>query len=254
VLRNPLGLSRLPAAALVVGAGVLLSGCAIGFRVPATDITATGATLNGYVGSDRTEQGEWWFKYGKTSDYGSETPKRAIAFTELTRHDVTEPLTGLEPSTDYHYVLCADDQEPGVGEFCSAPQAFRTFADATSDSVVVMGNGSFSNIDIDVSSGPSGENPTGHVAADVPPYGRLTSSAISCLSVTGATANVAGTLEPNSAGVTDFRVTVVDNGPADSGLDGFAGGPGSVAAGCAVTQSTIPLSSGDAVVIDAPAP
>lgn len=253
MFRKLLGRSRLSVAVLVVGAAVPLSGCAIGFRVPATGVTANSVTLNGYVGSNRSEQGEWWFAYGKTSALGSITPKRSIQFTELTRHDVTEQLGGLDPSTNYHYALCADDQEPGVGAYCSAPQTFRTFANATSDSVVVTGNGAFQNIDINVSSGPSGENPTGHVAADVAPYGRLQSSGITCLSVSGASANIAGTLEPNSAGVSQFRVTVVDNGPADSGLDGFVGSPTGFA-DCSQSLGTSPLTSGDAVVLDAPAP
>ena len=124
---------------LVVGAGVLLPGCAIGFRVPASDITARTVTLNGYVGSNRSEPGEWFFKYGETTEYGGETPKRPIQFTELTRHDVSEPLLGLEPDTTYHYVLCADDQEPGVGAFCSADQTFTTEIDpADFDPTVTM--------------------------------------------------------------------------------------------------------------------
>jgi hypothetical protein len=213
-------------------------------------VGAKSVTLNGYVGSNRSEQGEWWFRYGKTSALGSETPKRTIQFTELTRHEVTEPLSGLDPSTDYQYVLCADDKEPGVGEFCSAPQSFRTFADATSDSVVVSGNGyPYSNIDINVSSGPSGENPTGHVAADTS-IGRVQSSSISCLSVVGNRATVSGPLEPNSGGYAFFHLTVRDNGPADSGLDGFVAAPID-APNCGYFTGGS-LESGDAVVKDAP--
>jgi hypothetical protein len=243
-----------PVVLLVVGAGVLSSGCAIGFRVPATDVGTNSVTLNGYVGSNRSEQGEWWFRYGTTTSLGSETPKRTIQFTELTRHDVTEPLAGLTPSTDYHYVLCADDQEPGVGEFCSALQSFRTFADATSDSLVVSGNaaGGFDNIDIDVSSGPSGENPTGHVAADTP-VGHLQSSSISCLSVVGRRATVSGPLDPNPSGYPAFSVTVTDNGPPGPDADTFNAQP-LQSPSCSSSGGTGGnLFSGDAVVTDAPA-
>ncbi len=76
------GPARYAVVALVGGAGIVLSGCAIGFRVPASDVTANSVTLNGYVGSNRSEQGEWWFAYGKTSALGSTTPKRSIQFTE----------------------------------------------------------------------------------------------------------------------------------------------------------------------------
>jgi hypothetical protein len=255
VLRKLAGQVRPPLVVLVVGAGVLLSGCAIGFRVPATDITATSVTLNGYVGSNRSEQGEWWFEYGKTSALGTETPKRSIQFTEFTRHDITEPVTGLEPSTTYHLVLCADDQEPGVGEFCSAQQTFRTFADATADSIVATGNaGLLTNIDIDVSSGPGGENPTGHLAADTAQYGRLVASAITCVSVTGTTAAISGALEPNSSGSGGFRVTVIDDGPAGSGLDAVGGQLASFPPTDCFPFGGSTLFAGDAVVIDAGAP
>lgn len=250
------GPARYAVVVLVGGAGIVLSGCAIGFRVPASDVTANSVTLNGYVGSSRSEQGEWWFAYGKTSALGSTTPKRSIQFTEWTRHDVTEPLTGLEPSTNYHYVLCADDQEPGVGAYCSAEQTFRTFADATSDSVVVNGDaGALSNIDIDVSGGPSGENPTGHLAADAQGYGRLVASSITCFLVNGDTASVGGTLEPNASGATAFRVTVLDAGPPADQLDGVRGELlGAPPADCSTPGFADRMSSGDAVVLDAPAP
>ena len=100
VLPKLAGPARYAVVALVGGAGIVLSGCAIGFRVPASDVTADSVTLKGYVGSNRSEQGEWWFAYGKTSALGSTTPKRSIQFTEFTRQDVSEPLGGLDPGTD----------------------------------------------------------------------------------------------------------------------------------------------------------
>lgn len=253
MLRILLGLVRRPVVVVAVVAGLFTSGCAIGFRAPATDITATSVTLNGYVGSNRSEPGEWFFKYGKTTDYGSETPKRPVQFVELTGHEVSEPLSGLEPSTNYHYVLCADDQEPGVDAFCSAPQTFRTFADATADSVVVTGNAAgLTNIDIDVTSGPSGENPTGHLSADSQ-YGHLQASSITCFSISGDTANIGGTLEPNPSGSPGFRVTVVDRGPANTNADSFFGGLSAVTPTDCTTLAGGTL-IGNAVVRDAPAP
>jgi len=129
VLRKLVGQLRPLVVLLVVGAGVLLSGCALGYRGPATDITTDSATLTGYVTSDRSEQGEWFFKYGKTSALGTESPKRSIQFIEDAHHNVSEPLTGLEHGTTYHYVLCADDQEPGMPALCSPDQVFTTEID-----------------------------------------------------------------------------------------------------------------------------
>src|ERR687894_407302 len=78
----------------------------------------------------------------------------------------------------------------------------------------------FNNIDINVTSGPSGENPTGHVSF----FREVTfeSASITCLSVSGNTAVIAGSLQPNSFGVPGFLVRLVDNGPANSQLDTFA--------------------------------
>ena len=101
----------------------------------------------------------------------------------------------------------------------------------TQDSVIVTGGGSapvptlgvLTDIDVNVTSGPSGENPTGHLAARLG-IELLESSSITCFSVNGNTAVVGGDLKPNQAGFTNFTADLVDNGPADSGLDFFAVG------------------------------
>src|SRR4051794_23396723 len=88
----------------------------------------------------------------------------------------------------------------------------------------VVGSGStvfFSSFETNLTSGPSGENPTGHVVADG--FGEhFESSSITCLSVSGNTATYVDTLKPNIFGFTYGKATAVDNGPANSGLDTLA--------------------------------
>ena len=105
-----------------------LAGCAIGFRGPVSDVTETSATLNGVVGSTGHAQGTYWFRYGETSSYGELTPVRDVDFTDRPAHHVSEPITGLSAGTAYHYSLCADDEDPGVGAVCSPDQTFGTYA------------------------------------------------------------------------------------------------------------------------------
>lgn len=121
-----------------------------------------------------------------------------------------------------------------------------------------VGNGStpaFTNFDFNVTSGPSGENPAGFAIADG--FGaHFESSSIACLAVNGSTATFAGGLKPNSFGFTDFRVTVVDNGPPNSGLDTYAANGYFAPVGCSAPETAFlgTLTSGDIVVVDSPPP
>ena len=56
---------------MAVAAVVCFSACAIGFGGPATNITETGATLNGLVGSGSHQEGTYWFRYGETASTAS---------------------------------------------------------------------------------------------------------------------------------------------------------------------------------------
>lgn len=109
-------------AAIVFG----LAGCAMGFGGPVLHVTETSATLNGVAGSTSHAQGTYWFRYGETSSYGELTPVRDIDFTDRPAHHVSEPIAGLSAGTTYHYSLCADDEDPGVGAVCSPDQTFGT--------------------------------------------------------------------------------------------------------------------------------
>lgn len=123
------------------------------------------------------------------------------------------------------------------------------------DSAIVSGStATFTNIDFVRVSGPSGENPTGHVAVDAFGF-HFTAGAPDCLAVNGNTATASGPVDPNPFGVTHAKTTVVDNGPADSGLDTYI----SIASTSPFDCSTPVLGgenliTGDAVVTDSPPP
>jgi hypothetical protein len=75
---------------------------------PATNITASGATLNGKVDAPATVH----FEYGTTTAYGNVTPDQPVG-----AGTVSVPVSGLTPETTYHYQLVvngvpvADDED-----------------------------------------------------------------------------------------------------------------------------------------------
>lgn len=87
--------------------------CASGATGPASDLTTTGATLNGLVDSVNVET-TYSFEYGPTIAYGETTPERTL--TSPVAELVSEPLTGLAPGTTYHYRLATDGDVATVGE------------------------------------------------------------------------------------------------------------------------------------------
>ena len=123
--RSKFGKAPLATLALALMA-TLVSGCAIGFRGPTPDVSDKTAFIQGDVLSNRTESGEAWFKYGTTSAYGQETPHGTVEFEAGVGQGYFGLLSGLDHHTTYHFALCADDQEPGVGAFCSGDQTFTT--------------------------------------------------------------------------------------------------------------------------------
>jgi hypothetical protein len=124
------------------------------------------------------------------------------------------------------------------------------------DSAVGSGtHSSYTAFDFNVTGGPSGESPAGFTTADG--FGaHFVASSISCMTVSGDTATYAGGLEPNLFGLTDFKVTVVDNGPAGSNLDTLAAEGANAPEDCTTPTfgSLGPISSGDIVVVDSPPP
>ena len=120
-------MSARASALVAIAALVAVSGCAFGEPRPTTNATLTGATLHGNIYSNVDGTTEYWWRYGGTPAYGSETPKRSIVIHDDDPHPVSEPLSGLTPNTTYHFRLCArDGEESPPRTNCSQDQTFST--------------------------------------------------------------------------------------------------------------------------------
>jgi hypothetical protein len=187
------GAERLGAMALALLAAMTLTGCAIGFRGPALNVTDSSVTLTGDVMSNRTESGAWWFEYGTTIPYAHDTAHPPIAFQAGVRQSVSAGISGLNHNTTFHYALCAEDQDPAVDRLCSADQTFRTGGDYVRGDLNVLFNNDIITVRFDdVESGYHGELPRGTVTQVGVP-----SSAVSCLNVTGPNRFTVGTGDAN---------------------------------------------------------
>ena len=89
--------------ATVATAATLAAPTAITGTVSA--VGGTTATLNGTVNPAGLAT-DWWFEYGATTSYGSKTGATA-AGSGTVNVSVSRALTGLTPSTTYHYRLVA---------------------------------------------------------------------------------------------------------------------------------------------------
>jgi hypothetical protein len=110
--------------------------------------------------------------------------------------------------------------------------------------------GSGPNLSVSITSGPSGENPTGSLTADFS-GAHFQTTAISCFAVDGNKATFAAPVEPNLFGVTFIKVTFVDNGPGP-GVDTFGASGNTVPYDCASPLAAVNTVLGDIVVVDAP--
>jgi hypothetical protein len=118
----------LVAAAALLLAALLASGCAIGVTQPATDVGPTTATVTGYIGESENANVTYWFEYGSTKSYGSETTHESLVVDDPSvDHPVSEDLAGLDPETKYHYRLCAIDDVDDV-DLCGNDRTFTTGA------------------------------------------------------------------------------------------------------------------------------
>ena len=81
------------------------------------------------------------------------------------------------------------------------------------DSAVGHGTNEFGTFDFSITSGPSGETPSGSATFTVIPFGvTLTATEVTCLSVSGNTATFVDRLAPNSQSFDYGKSTFVDNG------------------------------------------
>jgi hypothetical protein len=119
------GLGAMGLVALVV------AGCAGSYTTSAANVTDTSATVNGIVFDPYDATITYWFQYGKTTSYGSETTHRSLVISDRDNHPVSESLTGLTQGTTYHYQVCAKDpnphgQDPGNAVVCGGDRTFTT--------------------------------------------------------------------------------------------------------------------------------
>ena len=136
------------------------------------------------------------------------------------------------------------------------PSVSGAQAPPTQDSVLLTGGpgvvaGQVTNLELNATSGPSGENPTGQVAFTVFNGTFNLAGSVTCLRVSGNTATINFRDTANGLGV--VTVQVVDNNP-----DTFQSAPiGRAPTDCSPLPPDLaqhgPLSSGDIVVVDAPA-
>jgi hypothetical protein len=95
-------------AVALVGAGLALPSSAIAAAPtvvtgPAKSVTYSSATLTGTV-NPRGGQTDYYFQYGPTSRYGSQTPLAAAGHGTRTVA-VSAAISGLRPDTNYHFRL-----------------------------------------------------------------------------------------------------------------------------------------------------
>lgn len=92
----------------------------------ATSITDTSAELNGTIDAIG-DQTTYRFEYGLTTAYGSKAPAGAegVAGAGVVPRAFSRPITGLQPSTTYHYRLVAKNS---AGETAGSDKTFVTLA------------------------------------------------------------------------------------------------------------------------------
>ena len=250
---------------------VTVAGCSLGQPKQASDVADVSATLNADIGSNQGGEVKYWFRYGTTTEYGTVTPDRTVQFPA--GHDtsgdmiaVSEPITGLEPNTTYHFQVCTSPGvEPGSRGCTPQDRTFKT--GSLSDNVEGSGTlewshappGSITTFDVEASSGGGGEDASGtfsfsNSATDTFPAQSFNGT-VSCLNIGGGAglATLGGVITGSTfSGIFQvgerLRFTVKD-GEQIAGDDAFsdlyvASGPGD----CATVLTNHDLLSGDILV------
>jgi hypothetical protein len=114
-------------AAFAVAAALLGTGCATGLTGDPVSLSGTKARLGGNVVSSVGGPVEYWFQYGPTTSYGSESARSTAPSTQANQpHAVVADLAGLARSTTYHYRLCASDSDQQGGPGCGEDRTLTT--------------------------------------------------------------------------------------------------------------------------------
>jgi hypothetical protein len=114
---------------------LLASGCATGVTGDPSAISDNDALVQGEVISDTGGQVEYWFEYGPTPAYGSESVHGTLTAQPNTLHPVQLAIAGLQPGGDYHYRLCARDSAQQGGPGCGEDRTLTTQSVGCGDTV-----------------------------------------------------------------------------------------------------------------------
>jgi Tol biopolymer transport system component len=112
-----------------------LTACAVGEPLETSDVTDVDAVVHGNVYSNLEGDTDYWWRYGETSAYGSETPHETIAISDTEPHPVSAQIDGLSPATTYHFQFCVKDAQESPPRICSSDQTFTT--DPASDGSLI---------------------------------------------------------------------------------------------------------------------
>ena len=225
-------ISRIAACALGL---VVLGGCAWGVTGTATQIHDTSARLSGVVRNTNAEATEYWFEYGPTPEYGSETPHRTDTVEPSYAISTSQTLQSLPEHTPFHYRLCAKGVD-GAGT-CGADMLFTTTTNR--DSVIGTGTvftipelGYLIGAAVNGSSGPDGAAPVSGDASLAPGslYFRLSDQGpLTCMRVAGNRAAVGFVFDAalyGQEGTFPRVLFIEDNGPSGDRIQfGTLGAP-----------------------------
>ncbi len=225
---------RAVAVSVLVLACGLAAGCAA-VTDPASDVGATGATLNAH-GQTEGSPATYYFQYAPNqSDLGTSaaqrTPTRGPVPANVPGNGgfvpFGESIAGLAPSTTYYFEVCGRDAQLG-SDVCGGVRSFTTAASTTENTVQgswhlgPVTHGFDDNGSVGAVSDAGGRHPSGTLtwmSEEQPaPSGGEFSGNVTCLAVSGnqAVVGAVGTVTPlfgGSAGPATFVLTVIDNGP-----------------------------------------
>jgi hypothetical protein len=106
---------------------LIASGCATGLTGDAASVSGTKARLSGNVASNVGGPVAYWFQYGTTTSYGSESTHQTASSTQANQpHPVVADIAGLARSSTYHFRLCAQDSQQQGGPGCGEDRTFTT--------------------------------------------------------------------------------------------------------------------------------
>ena len=80
------------------------------FAQEPTGVSTSGVTLNARIYTSFGGEVTYWFRYGTTKSYGSETPHRTVEMADDSSRGVSEPIP-ITGGTEYHWQVCSQDAE-----------------------------------------------------------------------------------------------------------------------------------------------